>query len=118
MTSNMLEKLLGKFKDKTESQQGEKEAVMRQKLQALVYDDDLVNDLLPAFLALSSNEHFGKVLDLLETKEAQVEAVSGGQWFKKETNDTQQPNRGQEEQEEDNSDSLVDSILSKKYGEK
>ena len=47
-------------------------------LERFVYDPELAKELSPVFVSLLSAEGFDKVIDLLETKEKQIEAISGG----------------------------------------
>ena len=46
-------------------------------LERFVYDPELAKELAPVFVSLLSAEGFDKVIDLLETKEKQIEAISG-----------------------------------------
>ena len=46
-------------------------------LEKFVYDPELAKELAPVFVSLLSVEGFDKVIDLLETKEKQIEAISG-----------------------------------------
>ena len=48
------------------------------QLERFVYDPELAKELAPVFVSLLSAEGFDKVIDLLETKEKQIEAISGG----------------------------------------
>ena len=48
------------------------------QLERIVYDPELAKELAPVFVSLLSAEGFDKVIDLLETKEKQIEAISGG----------------------------------------
>ena len=45
-------------------------------LERFVYDPQLAKELAPVFVSLLSVEGFDKVIDLLETKEKQIEAIS------------------------------------------
>ena len=47
------------------------------QLERWVYDPELAKELAPVFVSLLSVEGFDKVIDLLETKEKQIEAISG-----------------------------------------
>ena len=49
------------------------------QLERWVYDPELAKELAPVFVSLLSAEGFDKVIDLLETKEKQIEAISGSQ---------------------------------------
>ena len=46
-----------------------------ERLQAFVYDPELSAELAPVFATLSAVEGFSKILELLETKEKQIEAI-------------------------------------------
>jgi len=46
-------------------------------LERFVYDPELAKELAPVFVSLLNAEGFDKVIDLLETKEKQIEAISG-----------------------------------------
>jgi len=108
---SLLERLMGASKKKVDENQGALEAQIKAKLKGIVYDEELVDELTPVFMRLNGVEGFNQVFELLETKERQIEAMSGGDWFKQETN----PDKSTEEQTTEDSASLVDQILSKKY---
>ena len=63
------------------------------KLVNFVYDEELAKELAPIFAKLSDAEGFDKVLELLDTKEKQIEAISAGS--KQQSN----PDQKQEQQE-------------------
>ena len=48
-------------------------------LERFVYDPQLAKELAPVFVSLLNAEGFDKVIDLIETKEKQIEAISGSQ---------------------------------------
>ena len=48
-------------------------------LERFVYDPELAKELAPVFVSLLNAEGFDKVIDLLETKEKQIEAISSSQ---------------------------------------
>ena len=48
-------------------------------LERFVYDPELAKELAPVFVSLLNAEGFDKVIDLMETKEKQIEAISGSQ---------------------------------------
>jgi len=108
---SLLERLMGSAKNKADDNKGALEAEIKAKLKGILYDEELVNELAPVFMKLQGVEGFNQVFELLETKERQIEAMSGGDWFKQETT----PDKSTEEQTTDDSASLVDQILSKKY---
>ena len=47
------------------------------QLERFVYDPELAKELAPVFVSLLSVEGFDKVIELMETKEKQIEAISG-----------------------------------------
>lgn len=108
---SLLERLMGSAKNKADDNKGALEAEIKAKLKGILYDEELVNELTPVFMKLQGVDGFNQVFELLETKERQIEAMSGGDWFKQETN----PDKSTEEQTTEDSASLVDQILSKKY---
>lgn len=108
---SLLERLMGSAKNKADDNKGALEAEIKAKLKGILYDEELVNELAPVFMKLQGVDGFNQVFELLETKERQIEAMSGGDWFKQETT----PDKSTEEQTTEDSASLVDQILSKKY---
>ena len=62
-------------------------------LERFVYDPELAKGLAPVFVSLLSVEGFDKVIELLETKEKQIEAISSG------SNQQSDPDQKQEPQE-------------------
>ena len=62
-------------------------------LEKFVYDPELAKELAPVFVSLLSVEGFDKVIELLETKEKQIEAISSG------CNQQSNPDQKQEPQE-------------------
>ena len=62
-------------------------------LEKFVYDPELAKELAPVFVSLLSVEGFDKVIELLETKEKQIEAISSG------INQQSNPDQKQEPQE-------------------
>ena len=62
-------------------------------LERFVYDPELAKELAPVFVSLLSAEGFDKVVELLETKEKQIEAISSG------CNQQSNPDQKQEPQE-------------------
>lgn len=108
----LLERLLGAGKKKVEQNQGLLEAKLKEQLKGLVYDDELVDELLPVFVKLQGVDGFDKVTELLVTKERQIEAITGGDWFKHETSDSK---KVEKEEETNPSANLVDEILKKQH---
>lgn len=85
-------------------------------LKTLVYDDDLVKELAPVFSKLHGTDGFDKVFELLETKEKQISAISGGDWHEQQTDANQDLNT--DEQEEEVEALSATEILANKYKQK
>lgn len=113
MSKSIFDRLLGSAKTKATNNKSVLEEQVKQKLKGLVYDDELVNELLPTFVKLYSVDGFSTVVELLEAKEKQLETVSGGDWFKQESDPSKKKQTEDEEQESDS----VDDILKSKYKE-
>lgn len=116
---SLLDRLLGGAKNRTQNNQSKLEEQMKERLKPLVYEDELVDELAPIFAKLQGQEGFEKVFEVLETKEKQIEYISGGDWFKKETDDTN-VDRSEIQKGIDKTDETLKSvtdILSGKYGE-
>lgn len=52
-------------------------ADMATKLEAYVYDPEVAQELAPIFVAMSAVDGFDKVIELLDAKEKQIEAIQG-----------------------------------------
>lgn len=108
----MLERLMGAGKKKVEANQDALTAQVRAQLKALVYDDEMVDELLPVFIGLQGKDGFDKVVELLTTKEKQIEAIAGGDWFKSEKPaDSNTQELGNKDESNKSSANLVDDIL-------
>ena len=106
------EKIMGAKGTKEQAKKADIESQVKGKLKGIVYDDSIVEELLPVFMKLQSAEGFEKVLELLETKERQIEAMTGGEWFKQESDPDKKV------AEEDNGNGAVitaDDILKSKF---
>lgn len=101
--NNMLDKMMAAFKPKSkeapapegkpEDKQAEGQAPaqpeakkeadpaqvaeMAAKLEAFVYDPEVAQELASVFVAMSEVEGFDKVMELLDAKEKQIEAIGG-----------------------------------------
>lgn len=100
--NNMLDKMMAAFKPKAkeeapaqkpEDKQAEGQAPaqpeakkeadpaqvaeMAAKLEAFVYDPEVAQELASVFVAMSEVEGFDKVMELLDAKEKQIEAIGG-----------------------------------------
>lgn len=113
----LFERLMGAGKKKAENNKGALEAKIKEQLKGLVYDDELVDELLPVFVKLQGIEGFDKVTELLVTKERQIEAIAGGDWFKQESSDSNTVDTEEEDKQNKSSTNPVDEILMNKYKE-
>lgn len=114
---SIFEKMSKAFGKKSESNKSLLEEQLKEKLKSLVYDEELVTELLPVFMKLQGVEGFASVMELLESKEKQVEMLTGGEWFKQESEDKSKTIETNQEQEDEDTENLVDSYLSNKYKE-
>lgn len=103
-----LDKLLSGHSKRAETAKETALTDYTQKLKTLVYDDEIVKELAPIFAALHGTKGFDKVVELLETKEQQIAAISGGEWFKQEVEDEQ----SQQQDSSDKKDGQQDEPLS------
>lgn len=115
MSKSIFERLLGSAKTKATNNKSVLEEQVKQKLKGLVYDDELVNELLPTFVKLYSVDGFSTVVELLEAKEKQLETVSGGDWFKQESDPSKKKQTDAEDEDEEQESDSVDDILKSKY---
>lgn len=106
-----LERILSSKSKKVVQNQDDLKAKMRERLLNIVYEEELADELLPVFMNLQHEEGFSMVLELLETKENQIEVISGGDWFKQES----KPDKLIQEDEEVDESGMVDEILKNKY---
>ena len=92
----MLDKMLGAFKAKNKPAQEEQKPMEGQpgavkpavdpakvaewadKVVAYVYDEELAQEIAPVFAAMEGQEGFDKLIELLDSKEKQIEAISKG----------------------------------------
>lgn len=108
---SLLDRLMGSASKKVDENKGLLEEQVKKRLKGILYDDALVEELAPVFIKLNGVDGFNQVFELLETKEKQIETISGGDWFKQETD----PQSKQDDEDEDESVNLVDSYLTEKY---
>lgn len=108
---SLLDRLMGSASKKVDENKGLLEEQVKKRLKGILYDDALVEELAPVFIKLNGVDGFNQVFELLETKEKQIETISGGDWFKQETD----PESKQDDADEDESVNLVDSYLTEKY---
>lgn len=87
----------------------------KKKLKGILYDDDLVEELAPVFAELHGSEGFDKVIELLETKEKQIEAISEGDFHEQTTDQQEQQDQESDEDEDEKPSFTADQILIDKY---
>lgn len=113
---SLFDKIFSSTNKKSETNNANLETTIKAKLKTLVYDDDVVGELLPVFMKLHATEGFNTVYELLEAKEKQIEAISGGDWFKQESDPDNKEKDADEDNEDDDVDP-VDELLKQKYNE-
>ena len=86
----MLDKMLGAFKAKNKPAQEEQKPAVKPavdpakvaewagKVVAYVYDEELAKEVAPVFANMEGQEGFDKLIELLDSKEKQIEAISKG----------------------------------------
>lgn len=112
-----LDKLMNGHKGREERAKEDSLETYKAKLKGIVYDDELVNELAPLFAKLHGQEGFDKVFELLETKEQQIAAISGGDWHSQHT-DLQHNEEPSAKEEPTKKTSLTaEQILENKYKE-
>jgi len=111
---SLLDRILKSSKKKAENNQGKLEEQVKGLLKNIVYDDEIVNELTPSFMKFYGQEGFDQVLELLKSKEQQIEYINGGEWFKQET---KPDDKKEDDEEEPEGDALsqVESILKNKH---
>lgn len=113
----------GREETQSEEEQQEKlakvEKEVKERLKSIVYDEQLIEELAPAFTSMYESEYFNQVFELLEVKERQIQAISKGEWFEQESEQGESVIEGveTETQPSNNQGNLVESYLNKKYGE-
>lgn len=112
-----LDKIMSGHGKRHEKAQDNALEVYTEKLKTLVYDEDIVKELAPVFAALHGTTGFDKVMELIETKEQQIAAISGGDWHKQESDDNQNQDENKEDKESDAETLSADEILAQKYSQ-
>lgn len=108
---SLLDKMMGAWKVKNTVNVEEDLKGIKDKLKAVLYDDELVETLAPVFAKLQAQEGFDKVWEVIETKESQIEALSKeGFW----SQSTDTSNLGGNEEEESDVDA-VDALINQRY---
>lgn len=113
----LLERLMGGSKKKAQANVTELEARIKEQLKGLVYDDELVTELVPVFVELTGKPGFDKVVELLVTKEKQIEAIAGGDWFKKDSEQESETIESKPDTDKQTSSNLVEQILRNQHKE-
>lgn len=113
---SMLEKILNGFKAKTETVADEDLTAVKEKLKAVVYDDELVEELAPIFAKLQVNEGFDKVWEIVESKEQQINALSkDGYWASQQSKPSAAQDTDEDGDSTDDSEDPVNSLIKQKY---
>lgn len=112
----LLEKLLKGHGGRKERTDANVESKYKEALKNLVYDDELVTELLPVFTKLHGTEGFSKVVELLETKEKQIASISGDEWFEQKHDESENDKSTDNQEQDSDEESLsAEQILENKY---
>lgn len=117
--SNLFDKLTKGFGSKQAQTNEESLAKFKEQLGGILYDEELVDEFAPIFAKLSQHEGFDKVVELLETKERQLESFSETNWNQHESGeeDTTLTQEQEEEESENNADLSAEAILREQFKE-
>lgn len=115
---SLLDKLMGGYKSRAEVAVENSLELYKTKLKGLVYDDDVVNELAPIFAKLHKQEGFEKVMELLETKEQQICAISDGEWHQDSSHSDDETDIVTDKETKEEKPLSATEILAKKYENK
>lgn len=99
--TTLLETLRKGFGGKATKQAEDATAVYTQKLEGILYDEALVKEFAPIFAKLSQHEGFDKVMEILETKERQLESFTDTNWTEQESGKGDKTLEQDDKQEDD-----------------
>jgi hypothetical protein len=114
----MLDKLMAGWKGRNKTPENKEEPntellnEYKEKLKGIVYDDELVEQFAPLFVKLHEHDPEGVMMELLESKEQQIQAIADGSAFKEMSPEQQEDietNNGEEQPKE--SDFSVESFI-------
>lgn len=89
----------------------------RQRIKTFLYEDRLVEEILPAFMALNESEHAETFYELIEAKETELNNVlDNPESFEQDSDPDNVEDLPEQEEETDETD-YVCQILEQKYGE-
>lgn len=101
----MLDKLLNGYKKRSSKETDEVDSELlesyKKRLTDVLYDEELVNEFAPLFAKVHEYDTEGKLVELLETKERQIESIADGSAF-------QQSNPEEENEVENSAEEEVD----------
>lgn len=117
MSTSLFERIQKGFSGKAAKKQEVDLTASKELLKKLVYDDELVDEFAPLFAKLSAHEGFDKVVELLETKEKQLESLTSVDWTKPNADDQDAESQQEDNNEDDeaNGTTTAESILKAKY---
>lgn len=92
---------------------------IKEQLSGILYDKELVDEFAPIFAKLSQHEGFDKVVELLETKERQLEAHLDSNWTNQESNtgDKTLEQEQEEDENEEHAELSAEAILKAQFKE-
>lgn len=90
---------------------------LKEKLQGFLYSEEIVEEYLPVFKELWKQPEFAKVMEVIEAKETELEAMSQGKsFFNSEAPNGSETPSSEEQEEKENEDYLM-SVLEGRYGD-
>ena len=116
--SNLFDKLTKGFGGKKAKTEEESLGKFKEQLSGILYDEELVDEFAPIFAKLSQHEGFDKVVELLETKERQLESFSDTNWNQQESGKEDKTlEQEQEEEDEESAELSAEAILKAQFKE-
>ncbi len=114
---SLYDKLTKGFSGKKTKTNEDSVAKFKEQLSGILYDEELVDEFAPIFAKLSQHEGFDKIVELLETKERQLESHLETNWTNQESG-TEDTTLDQEQEEENEEAGLsAEAILKEQFKE-
>lgn len=106
-------------KKKEEEAQLPSDEELKEKLQSFLYSEEIVEEYLPVFKELWQHKAFAKVMEVIEAKETELEAMSQGKnFFERESNEeSEAPSSSSENEEESSDEDYLMNVLEGRYGD-
>lgn len=115
--SNLFDKLKKGFSGKAAKTNEDSLVKFKEQLTGILYDEELVEEFAPIFAKLSQHEGFDKVVELLETKERQLESFTETNWNKQESDKGDETLEQEKEEENQSAELSAEAILRAQFKE-